>query len=294
MRILSLNCQGLGNDPTVRSLSDLRRQVDPEVLFLSETHLDNFPAETLRRRLKMDFKIVNPSNGRSGGVILLWKRELQIQQIFCAPKYIDVKVIETPERIWRLTGMYGEPRWEDKFKTWDKIRELNGNSNLPWVLIGDFNEILFSHEKEGGMARPHGYMQAFRDVLSDCELEDLGFVGDAFTWKRGRIRERLDRVIANGAWINLHPGAMLRHLGYIRSDHRPILLDTEYQSGVGRQQSGPRRFEAKWLHEKGFREVVEQAWEEAGTSSAGVLDRLGRLHAALHAWDSNVLKQPKK
>jgi hypothetical protein len=104
----------------------------------------------------MDFKIVNPSNGRSGGVILLWKRELQIQQIFCAPKYIDVKVIETPEKIWRLTGMYGEPKWKDKFKTWDKIRELNGNSNLPWVLIGDFNEILFSHEKEGGMARPHG------------------------------------------------------------------------------------------------------------------------------------------
>jgi hypothetical protein len=80
MRILSLNCQGLGNDLTVRSLSDLRRQVDRKVLFLSETHLDNFLAETLRRRLQMDFKIVNPSNGRSGGVVLFWKKELQIQQ----------------------------------------------------------------------------------------------------------------------------------------------------------------------------------------------------------------------
>jgi exonuclease III len=80
MRILSLNCQGLGNDLTVRLLSDLRRQVDRKVLFLSETHLDNFLAETLRRRLQMDFKIVNPSNGRSGGVVLFWKKELQIQQ----------------------------------------------------------------------------------------------------------------------------------------------------------------------------------------------------------------------
>jgi hypothetical protein len=120
--------------------------------------------------------------------------------------------------------MYSEPKWEDKYKTWGKIRELNGNSNLPWVLIGDFTEILFSHEKEGGNARPQGYMEAFRNVLSDCGLEDFGFLGDAFTSKRGRIRQLLHRAIASGQWITLHPGAMLQHLSFIRSDHRPILL----------------------------------------------------------------------
>jgi hypothetical protein len=46
-----------------------------------------------------------------------------------------------------LTGIYGEPRWQKKYKTWDKLRELNQNSNLPCAIIGDFNEILFSHEK---------------------------------------------------------------------------------------------------------------------------------------------------
>jgi exonuclease III len=124
MRILGLNCQGLGNDPAVRELSDLRRRIDPDVLFLSETHLDDFPAECLRRRLKMDSKIVNPSDGRSGGVLMLWKKEIKIQQKNSAPKYIDVQITETPDKIWRLTGLYGEPRWEDKYKTWDKIREL--------------------------------------------------------------------------------------------------------------------------------------------------------------------------
>ena len=73
--------------------------------------------------------------GRSGGVILFWKREIVIQQIYSAPKYIDVEVIESSEKRWRLTGIYGEPRWEDKYKTWDKIREIKNNSDLPWVLI---------------------------------------------------------------------------------------------------------------------------------------------------------------
>jgi hypothetical protein len=106
----------------------------------------------------MDFKIVNPSDGRSGGVILLWKKEIVIQQIFSAPKYIDVKVVEGPDKEWRLTGIYGEPRWQDKYKTWDKMRELKGHNNLPWVVIGDFNEIAFLHEKDGGNTRPPNYM----------------------------------------------------------------------------------------------------------------------------------------
>jgi hypothetical protein len=78
-------------------------------------------------------------------------------------------------------------------------------------------------------------MQAFQDALTDCELEDLGFSGDNFTWKRGRIRERLDRAVANGEWNIMYPGAVLQHLEYTKSDHRPILLDTDYQHIVVNQ-----------------------------------------------------------
>jgi hypothetical protein len=141
-----------------------------------------------------------------------------------------VRIQETPEKVWRFTGMYGESQWEDKYKTWDKIRELNNQYVLPWVIIGVLNEILYSHEKEGGNPRPQNYMQAFCDVLTDCSLDDIGFIGDPFTWRRGRIRERLDRALANRAWIDMNPGAVLKHLDYMKSDHRPILLDTEYQN----------------------------------------------------------------
>ena len=55
---------------------------------------------------------------------MLWKKEVVIQQIFSTPKYIDVRVIEIGDKVWRLTGTYGEPHWEDKYKTWDKLREL--------------------------------------------------------------------------------------------------------------------------------------------------------------------------
>jgi endonuclease/exonuclease/phosphatase family metal-dependent hydrolase len=113
------------------------------------------------------------------------------------------------------------------------------------VVIGDFNEICFSHEKDGGNARPPRFMQAFREALDDCGLEDLGFTGDPFTWKHRRMRQRLDRAVATNSWSLMHPGAVLQHLGYIRSDHRPILQDTEYKATVSQQNPGPKRFEAK-------------------------------------------------
>ncbi|XP_071677062.1 uncharacterized protein [Lolium perenne] len=129
----------------------------------------------------------------------------------------------------------------------------------------------------------------------DCSLEDIGCMGDPFTWKRGRIRERLDRAVADGNWLMLNPGAKLQHLGFIKSDHRPILLDTEYQVIPPPPRSGPRRLKAAWLKENEFRQEVRKAWDNAlSTYDDGVLGRLGRMHEALHAWDSQILRKPKR
>jgi hypothetical protein len=262
MRIIASNCQGLGNRPTVHSLLQVQKHSNPDVMFLSETHLDLYPAECLRKRLKMDFKIVNPSSNRCGGVMLLWRRGIDIHLIFSLPNYIDVSIQESVDKVWRLTGIYGEPHWEDKYKTWNGIRHLHAQSSLPWVLIGDFNEILYSHEKEGGNPRPQQFMQAFRDVLYDCNLEDLGFSGDKFTWRGGRICERLNRALANDAWLAMHPHASLHHLDSMRSDHRSILLETEVQPEV--TTKGSPKFQAKWLREESFHTVVEQSLGQGG------------------------------
>jgi hypothetical protein len=295
MKIFAANCQGAINRPTVRSLLAAQKRIDPDVMFLSETHLDSFPADCLRRNLKMNSMIVNPTTTRSGGVLLLWKQGINIQQLFSAPNYIDVSVHESTGKVWRLTGIYGEPKWEDKYKTWDKLRELKSNSNLPWVVIGDFNEILFSHEKEGGNPRPQNFMQAFRDSLIACDLHDVGYSGDRFTWRRGGVRERLDRATANSDWLTMHPEASLTHLESIKTDHRPILLDTEPQSVVPNNGS-TLKFEAKWFKEDSFQEIVETAWLSAceDVGEANVLAKLAHMHASLHAWDKEILQKPKR
>ena len=64
-------------------------------------------------------------------------------------------------------------------------------------MLGDFNEIITTSEKEGGNIRPQHYMQEFRDCIDDCGLQEVMVIGDLFTWSRGPIRERLDRALCN-------------------------------------------------------------------------------------------------
>jgi endonuclease/exonuclease/phosphatase family metal-dependent hydrolase len=98
---------------------------------------------------------------------------------------------------------------------------------MPWLVIGDLNEILYPFEKEGGRDCPIQFMQAFRDALVECNLEDMGYKGDKFTRHRGLIRERLDRALINDLWREKFPAAVLENLPYSRSDHRPLLLSLE-------------------------------------------------------------------
>ena len=57
-------------------------------------------------------------------------------------------------------------------------------------------------EKLGGRQRQERLMNAFREVLDDYHLFDLGFRGLKYTWSSRRqnqqvISERLDRFVAN-------------------------------------------------------------------------------------------------
>ena len=52
-------------------------------------------------------------------------------------------------------------------------------------------------------------MDNFKDVLTDCGLNEVHFTGGNFTWSRGKgpnaVYERLDRGLANKDWLNLFP-----------------------------------------------------------------------------------------
>ena len=55
---------------------------------------------------------------------------------------------------WHLTGSYGSLETKRRPESWAKLKFLKNFSLLPWLVIGDFNEIIRLSEKEGGCIRP--------------------------------------------------------------------------------------------------------------------------------------------
>ena len=62
---------------------------------------------------------------------------------------------------WRFTRFYGEPDTNERMEAWNMLRMLNSKPHLPWVCMGDFNEIILTKEKRGGRVCPHCQVQMF-------------------------------------------------------------------------------------------------------------------------------------
>jgi hypothetical protein len=65
-----------------------------------------------------------------------------------------------------------------------------------------FNEITFLSEKSSSSRRSKKQMDLFQSTLRECNLWDLGYKGQKYTWTNGRegralTLERLDRAVAN-------------------------------------------------------------------------------------------------
>ena len=133
---------------------------------------------------------------------MLWPSDMSVDIQSYSDNHIDVIIDHGVDDTWRFMGFYGDRETASWENSWSLLRTLSHQFNLPWVCIGDFNEILFVDEKQGWLARPEKQMQRFREALDYCRLKDMGFNGFPFTWCNRQLGDqnvwiRLDRGVAS-------------------------------------------------------------------------------------------------
>ncbi|KAL0449426.1 UNVERIFIED_CONTAM: hypothetical protein Slati_1499000 [Sesamum latifolium] len=116
--------------------------------------------------------------GRSGGLFLFWRKDVEVWLQYFYVNHIDVTVKsdECPDR-WRFTGFYGNPEAAKRKESWNVLRRLAQVSIRLWLVAGDFNEILSQQEKQGMLPRAQWQINDFRTCLHKSDLHDLGFEG---------------------------------------------------------------------------------------------------------------------
>ena len=171
------------------------------------------------------------------------------------------------------------------------MEHLHGTSSLPWLAIGDFNEITSMIEKEGGSNRTRQQMKYFVDTINYCGLKEVRFTGPLFTWlylkeDGSQIRERLDRALAMMEWFNLFPMAKLVHLSSSASDHSPLILQL-FAKPRKKRMGRVFRFESMWLKDPRCEAIMEEAWDDGllGGSDDVFNKCLENCRARLDVWN---------
>ncbi|MFQ6667115.1 hypothetical protein Gotur_033240 [Gossypium turneri] len=138
-------------------------------------------------------------------------------------------------------------------------------------------DVIINDAEEGYNWRFTGRMEAFRKVLEECSLSDMGFNGNWFTWERGNlpetnIQERLDRGVANEEWLQIFPEFQIQHLPHTFSNHCPLLVHTkkECRERVHKEF----KFEAWWVLEDSFLDEVKNIWEHSEGEFLSVGDHI--------------------
>jgi endonuclease/exonuclease/phosphatase family metal-dependent hydrolase len=145
---------------------------------------------------------------------------------------------------------------------WKLLRGIKPCSQAPWLMIGDFNEAMWSFEHFSSRRRPDRQMLDFQEVLSHCDLYDLGFSGLPWTFDNKQIgtrnvKVRLDHAVASLSWSHWFPDARLQHLVMPRSDHCPVFLEVEKDLSLC-SPNQIMRYEIMWEREESlFRERLK-------------------------------------
>lgn len=289
MKILSWNVRGLGSPRTVRRLRHSLKLYNPQIVFFIETKVSRSHMERVRRSCGFLNGIDVDSRGSRGGLCMAWKGDINVQLQSFSQRHIDVIIEDMVEgNKWQFTGFYGSPYYQEREATWRLLRQLRQAEEYLWMVCGDFNEIMYGFEKKGGLLREEGRMEDFRKALEDCNLMDLGFCGNWFTWERGNlpetnIQERLDRGVANDDWVSLFPEYQIRHLPHSFSDYCPLLLITKRE--IKKVVQRKYKFEAWWVLEESFMATVRNIWS---TSTGDLLHKLDCVRRGLQNWADGI------
>ncbi|KAM0833451.1 hypothetical protein ACQ4PT_064250 [Festuca glaucescens] len=296
MMILGLNCRGCGQPEAVHELRVLAERHRPEVLFLSETKMTAERAECLKWRLGFENALGVDSEGQSGGLVLLWRSGNVVRLKSKNKSHIDVFVSNDSlgGGEWRFTGFYGEPRRENRKDSWYLMHFLRSVSDMPWLCMGDFNEVLSQDEHFGRHEREDWQMARFREAVEYCDFTDLGYSGLPYTWDNKQVggdnvKARLDRVFGDDRFLRRFGATNVKHVQTSESDHCALLVEV---AGRPRQRPNkvlkPFRYENMWHRDPSYVEQVNSAWAMCGPGLRGVQTSLRNMQSSLQIWDKEV------
>ncbi|OMO75565.1 Endonuclease/exonuclease/phosphatase [Corchorus olitorius] len=214
------------------------------------------------------------------------------KELFCANK-----------KIWIECGDKGMVKVIKEDSTMEMVledQEIKSAELFSRRFVGRRKRVAVSSRglcNEGGNMKEAWKIDKFRDMIESCNLIDLAFQGQRYTWIRKSeevvIKERLDRVLVNASWLEIYPKTQIFNKPIVGSDHSPILMDSCFSE---RKSLREFKFELMWMENEECGSVIKEGWEAEiqGSRAYVVVQKLKKCKQALIKWSSKAFPNNKK
>ena len=148
---------------------ELYHRHHPQILIIVEPCIAEDRAQEVIDTLLYSHSQRIDSIGFSGGIWMLWNEgsNLKVGTLTTSEYSIHALVmVPIQSHNFLLTVIYAFPNFNKKKILWNYLKILAPSVNLPWVLFGDFNDMLVEDEKMGGLPLNGSRLSAFRDCIN--------------------------------------------------------------------------------------------------------------------------------
>ncbi|XP_075077023.1 uncharacterized protein LOC142163784 [Nicotiana tabacum] len=227
------NCRGAQSVDFRRKFRSLLDYNRPYLVVLLETHY--YSHQILKDDFNFTGMIEVATIGQSGEIVILWLSDVLNREPVATTTqeiHYHVQVHPFPFK-FLFSVVYASSNLANRLSFWKNLMCVYDNYTSPFILGGDFNEILHAEDKFGGLSINNSRANKLLDCINYCHLTDLGYKDSRYTWTNGRhnrfnILERIDHIMANYDWLTQYPDALVTHLLRTHSDDCPIKIELQH------------------------------------------------------------------
>lgn len=197
---------------------------------------------------------------KGGRIAVLWnpaKVEFHILQKH--PQVLHCKLkCKVSSFLSTVSFVYAANSLVSRREVWMNLVGFGETLQEPWLVLGDFNNVLKPGERCNGRDVSPYEIRNFVDCCSCLGLEDLQSFGQFFTWTNNSVLCKLDRAMGNHIWhaSGIYSVANFLPAGCL-SDHSPCLVSLFSPDIVCKPSF---RFFNMWTQHSDFAPVVAASW----------------------------------
>ena len=144
--ILSWNIRGVISSLGKRHIRSLVMRYNPSFVILLKTHAAFDRVASFWSSLGYHAIYIVDAVGHSGGIFVLGQVHGFAACILHSFSQAVTIRISSGSRHWACTAVYASPIPSLRADLWSHLRDIRSAISIPWVLLGDFNEVLLSSE----------------------------------------------------------------------------------------------------------------------------------------------------